>query len=208
MNSLKSLTLRLLLTAGMAVVTFNSYSQNDPLANESITVNGIKWATCNMNMPGVFAANPEDVGMLYQWNRNVAYPATGNVIDWDRTIPKGVAWEKENDPCPAGWRMPARNDFEKLLDPDMVNSELTAVNAIEGRMFTDKETGSSVFFPATGYRESNNRVLRTGDGFYWSSTQYDNDSAYNLGFATGGTKWTGCYNNARELGFSIRCVAE
>jgi len=36
-----------------------------------VVINGVKWATRNVDKPGTFVANPEDFGMLYQWNRRV-----------------------------------------------------------------------------------------------------------------------------------------
>ena len=38
---------------------------------DGVVINGVRWATRNVDKPGTFAANPEDAGMLYQWNRKV-----------------------------------------------------------------------------------------------------------------------------------------
>ncbi|MDR1197516.1 MAG: hypothetical protein LBK94_00690, partial [Prevotellaceae bacterium] len=68
------------------VIAFNScrfpyqrVKQND----KSVTINGVKWAACNVDAPGTFAANPEDAGMFYQWNRKVPWSSTGDISDWD-----------------------------------------------------------------------------------------------------------------------------
>ena len=36
---------------------------------EKGVINGVKWATCNVDAHGKFAATPESYGMLYQWGR-------------------------------------------------------------------------------------------------------------------------------------------
>jgi len=66
----------LLLIMSMATVAFNSCSKDDedkkkdPLTyDEGVVINGVKWATRNVAAPGTFAANPQDAGMFYQWNR-------------------------------------------------------------------------------------------------------------------------------------------
>ena len=41
-----------------------------------VIINGVKWATCNVDAPGTFAAAPESAGMFYQWNRKIGWSAT------------------------------------------------------------------------------------------------------------------------------------
>ena len=36
---------------------------------EGVMINGVCWATSNLDVNGVFCANPEDYGALYQWGR-------------------------------------------------------------------------------------------------------------------------------------------
>ena len=40
-----------------------------------VLINGVCWATRNVDAPGTFAENPEDPGMMYQWNALQHYPA-------------------------------------------------------------------------------------------------------------------------------------
>jgi uncharacterized protein (TIGR02145 family) len=187
-------------------VAFNSCGQND----ESVTINGVKWAACNVDVPGTFAANPEDAGMFYQWNRKIAWPSAGDITDWDITTPEGDIWEKANDPCPAGWRLPSNDDIKKLSDTVKVSNEWTTVNGIPGIKFTDRATGKSVFFPAVGCRSIfNGALIVIGSyGYYWSSTPSDSDSerAYRLALCINYVDLSP--NTYRKQGFSIRCVAD
>jgi hypothetical protein len=34
-----------------------------------VVIDGVKWATCNVDSPDTFASDPQSAGMFYQWNR-------------------------------------------------------------------------------------------------------------------------------------------
>ena len=184
--------------------------QNSATADRGVEINGVTWATRNVAAPGTFTAKPEEVGMFYQWNRKVAWPATGRVSNWNNSMPIGTEWEKANDPSPAGWRVPTTDEIQKLLDSDKVLYEWTAVNGVNGGKFTDKATGNSIFLPAAGLRSSSGGVL-VGDGmcsYYWSSTEYGDDDAafaYFLYFENEDVDWSG---SDRNMGLTLRPVAE
>ncbi len=174
---------------GVAVAICLAGSATMCFAQETgVVINGVTWATCNVDKPGTFAAKPESAGMFYQWNRKVAYAATGDVANWNTSELTGTEWEAANDPSPAGWRVPTMEEFKSLLDRDNVEQEWDKTK--KGVIFTDKETGASIFIPAVGYRESApvktlfGTVIKNagelsdaeGDypkGYYWSSTPYD-----------------------------------
>jgi len=174
--------------------------------DEVVEINGVIWATCNVDAPGVFAAKPESPGMFYQWNRKKAWAATGGVTGWNETMPGGDHWKKANDPSPAGWRIPTLVEIETLFDTEKVSNKWTTENGVNGRRFTDKTSGNSIFLPAIGYRDSNGTLDFAGsDGGYWSSTPYGTIYAYNLHFYSDGA--SRFYGN-RTYGFSVRCVIE
>ena len=200
----------LLLTVGLAIAAFNSCGNEDVIDGDlpGIVISGVKWATGNVDNPGTFAANPEDAGMLYQWNRKLAWPPTGDITNWNRSVPTGAAWKKENDPCPAGYRVPTLNEIKTLLTTGKVSHEWTSVNDINGRKFTDKNSGNSIFLPAVGCRGSDEGTLFNNDlkGFYWCSTQDESGFACYLNFDEGKAGWD--WNGDRSHGFSVRCVAK
>ena len=181
-------------------------------SEQGVVINGVRWATSNvatgnMGEPKRFAANPEDAGMFYQWDKSYAYPATGvRYNGWSNYGSSSTIWEKATDPSPAGWRVPTSEEFDKLLDTNKVNSEWTTQNGVTGRKFTDKATGNSIFLPAVGqrfYRDGELNYEGTG-GFYWSSTQKDDEQAFHLNLSK-----DGMYNNTRRKssGLSVRSVA-
>ena len=162
---------------------------------EWVEINGVKWATRNVDMPCTFAANPEDAGMFYQWNRNIGWSSTNPMINsnggttWDDSFPNGETWEKANDPSPAGYRVPNKTEIEKLLDADKVTTEWITENAVIGRRFTDKVNGNSIFLPAAGYRSETDGGFRNVGtyGSYWSSSSNQGSVAgyvYGLGFVS------------------------
>jgi len=180
---------------------------------ECVWINGVCWATCNVDMPGTFAANPEDPGMFYQWNRNIGWSVADPMINsnngtvWDSSIPTGTIWERANDPSPAGYRVPTLAELRTLLDGTKVTSAWTTLSGKPGRRFTDIATGNSIFLPAMGGRLYSDGTQRSAgtDGYYWSSTQYDSNYAYYLYFGSSNAQINNYY---RSSGLSVRSVAE
>jgi uncharacterized protein (TIGR02145 family) len=189
-----------------------------------VLINGVRWAETNVDKPGEFAAKSTDAGMFYQWNRPLGWtskdpltPSDGS-SEWDSTILEGDTWERENDPCPEGWRVPTIGEFEALCTPSKVTSEWVAVSPespVAGRKFTDKETGGSIFLPAVSCRLG----LAPGGGggtlhepglgkygYYWSSSpEQGTTMALFLFFGSG--EMTGEYQ-VRIQAYSVRCVVE
>jgi len=176
--------------------------------DEGVVINGVKWATRNVDEFGTFAEKPESAGKFYQWNRKKSWNATDQeVTDWDETTPEGTEWEKANDPSPTGWRIPCSDEIKSLLDEEKVSREWTTQNGVNGRKFTDKATKNSIFLPAVGFRSIFDGALRTVGvyGYYWSSTQHDNELADRFAFCNEYANWSYL---SRKQGFSIRCVTD
>jgi len=187
---------------------------------EGVVINGIRWATRNVDKPGTFAANPEDAGMLYQWNRKVGWSSAYPMInsdggtEWIERGEAGDVWDLKNDPCPCGWRVPTRKEFESLATTGggIWNEEgqrweeagsLEELNGITGRFFGNGK--QTIFLPAAGERYYGNGTLNSvGTGHYWSSDTYM-DYAYGLYFSD---DYFYMYFPNRAIGMTIRCVAE
>ncbi|MDR1698756.1 MAG: hypothetical protein LBR75_02900 [Prevotellaceae bacterium] len=179
-----------------------------------VLINGVKWACTNIDAPGTFAANPEDAGMLYQWNRKVGWSATEPLVNsdggtvWDSSNPAGSNWEAANDPSPTGWRIPTQAELEALFDYDKVEYMFATVNNVHGWKFTDKATGNSIFLPIAGIRDLADGTFNGSEktyGLYWSSTGILNHYAYGVQFYGGSSEVLGI---ERNYGMSVRCVAK
>ena len=173
------------------------------------------------------------IGGYWQWGRkgpdssqwlsnntpNFAHGPTGSssgeansssISLWDTTDAPDGSWsdttKTANDPCPVGFRVPTKSQWGGIINyntQSVVGSwNGDAVNYSSGRFF-----GNGLMLPAAGYRPSASGSLdnRGGNGYYWSSTQYMNISAWELGF---GSSAVGLNVLSRRDGYSVRCVAE
>jgi uncharacterized protein (TIGR02145 family) len=182
---------------------------HNEVKEKSMFINGVYWATRNVDMPGTFTSNPEDKGKFYQWNRKKAWPTdTRKVNNWDSSMASGDIWEKENDPCPAGWRLPTFEEIGKLCDKSKVNQqEWVTINGIRCEKFTDKANGNFILVPAAGSRHGNDgKLYHLPFGYYWSMNSLNpKGGSYMLCYDR--VKPTDNYHN-RNFGFCVRCVAE
>ena len=101
------------------------------------------------------------------------------------------------------WVMPTYEEMRELLDN--TTNEWTTVNGINGRKFTSKTNGNSIFLPAAGWRGGSSLDYQAQSGDYWSSSVNPSNSgnARYLGFYSGNA---GTYSNDRVYGFSVRPV--
>jgi len=181
-------------------------AQNTATTDQGVVINGITWATRNVDAPGTFAKTPESAGMFYQWNRKIGWNVTDKKVSgWDKSIPQGVEWEKVNDPCPWGWRVPTLFEINSLVEISgdiglIITNDITVVE------FTDTPTGNVLYLPIAGFRyRSDGGLLLGGTGYYWSSSQYDSKFAYCLFF---GKRRSVIFHQSRAEGQLVRCVKE
>lgn len=166
----------------------------------AVEINGIVWAQYNVDAPGRFTARPEDSGCFYQWNRKKPWPVTGDVTDWDTTLPSGDSWEQANDPCPEGWRVPTKEELTTLLDATKIIFQKNTVNGIPGDLVIDRTSGNTIFLPAIGSRDPTGATDAYGIGYYWSSTPSTADEAWRR------SNNHTLYASPRTYGFLVRCV--
>lgn len=195
-----------------------------------VVINGVKWATHNVNVPGTFTASLKTPGMFYQWDKKVGWSTTDPLVsfngktEWDNNVSNEVnnfeleewdgiqdtiliEWKAENDPCPCGWRLPTTKELLSLLDTTKVISEEGSVYGINGRRYTDKKNGNMLFLPAVSYRSKNGFLFQTYCiGLYWSSTASENSGAYSLLIFENGNYIL--QGSSLGEGHSVRCVAD
>ncbi len=181
---------------------------------EGVLINGVRWATSNVDTPGTFAASSEVAGKIYQWNKSTAWSATGGVLGWDNNVIPGLEWASFNDPSPEGWRVPTGDELQTLVDEDKVSSEWTTVNGVVGREYGSG--ANTIFLPAAGrWSAKQDKKIDVGEnGFYWTSTRVGAGSAHDLLFNEGfsghqqGHGMDGGGVIQRRNGLSVRCVKQ
>jgi len=112
MNIMKKIFLFSLATCCLLLITS---CEKDSYERESVLINGVRWATRNIDAPGTFTAQPEDFGMHYQWNRLVGWSSSDPMINsiggttwwetWGFVDDFCDTWAEPNDPSPSGWRI-------------------------------------------------------------------------------------------------------
>ena len=110
------------------------------------------------------------------------------------------------DPCPAGYRIPTKAEWDGVLANNTQSSVGTwatsTTNFAAGRLL-----GANLFLPGGGYREQGDGTLfERGDaGYYWSSTESSGNDAWGLKIDIGSATMSGY---PRTSGYSIRCIRE
>lgn len=164
---------------------------------------GVKWASFNLG-----AAKPEDYGYYYAWGEiEPKETFSWGTYKWcngsDRSLTKyntdssygtvdnKIILDPEDDAAfmnlGGKWRMPTKAEQDELINNCNIVS--TQVNGVQGKLFTSRINGNSVFIPANGYYHSPG-----SSGEYWSSSlwvgrpfdAYDLDFTQSLHLENGG----------------------
>ena len=151
---------------------------------------GLKWAKYNVG-----AESETDYGDYFMWGSTKANtpdectwanaPFNGGNTSYNANAFNQV----KNTACPNGilakeydaaaqimggdWRMPTQDDIQELIDN--TTSEWTTINGVNGRKFTSKINGNTIFIPTAGSCNGGS-VNHVGDsGSVWSSSLYASD---------------------------------
>lgn len=189
---------------------------------------GTLWATCNVG-----ANKPEEYGDYFAWGEihpktkygwdTYKYSKTKKrLFKTEELITKycdeakfgyddftdGLAeLQPIDDPATAnwgnGWYTPNMEQWDELMAN--TNSEWTTRNGVEGRLFTSKKNGQSLFLPAAGSRWIGELYYAGGYGYYWSGSLRSvlPYLAWYFVFVSGGT---GMGSGSRNYGQSVRAV--
>ena len=191
---------------------------------------GLKWAKCNVG-----AEKETDYGYYFQWGD--IEDKTNSDCRWESYKHCNGSYKKltkycvDNEYGPFGtvddktsldikddaaaqimvgvWRMPTKGDFQELLDN--TNSQWVTINGINGRKFTSKTNGNSIFIPASGSRLGSSFYGQGIGGYVWSSSldAEDNGCAWDLHFDSDNISsiYYNFYRN-RYRGYVVRGVMD
>ena len=166
----------------------------------------VDWQTAPNDGANGFAAAPtagnSNSSTISNW---VTSPIT-NMYTWlDASGTKTAL-----DPCPAGFRIPSRSDWEKLKDNNTYSKTGTFTSGAteygSAIHYGPNASTKSITLPAVGRINLSKIIAGRGQsGFYWSSTQ---NGADGYAFYIDGT--AGTIGTATSLlsGTPIRCISE
>jgi hypothetical protein len=145
--------------------------------DEGVVINGVRWATRNVDAPGTFAAMPMSAGKFYliyqgHWQAWTLSGTPGTLFPFPpRSGPDALC---PIGPCPKGWRLPTEEEFRSLKD---AGSEAVRMGGVYGRLFGT--VPNQIFLPVGlgpfdtrsvygSYSSWDNRMRRIGRGFQFS----------------------------------------
>ena len=101
------------------------------------------------------------------------------------------------------WRMPTNADFGELINN--CTSDWTTLNGVEGRKFTSKKNGKSIFLPAAGYRYYDHLIYAGSRSHYLSSSLFlgNPSTPFSMDFYS---DYVGTVSSRRYYGQSVRPV--
>ena len=170
----------------------------------------------------VGASSPEDAGLYFAWGETTGYTADevgktkqfswddyrfeSNTVKYnrnDRMVSLRVTDDAANHYTNGKCKMPTKEQLQELIDG--TTSTWTSQNGVNGRLFTSKTNGNSIFVPAAGNGYDGSLDDVGSYGYLWSSSLYEGyaNSAWLLGFSSG---YVGIGGGNRCNGLSVRGV--
>ncbi len=203
----------------------SSYSATKDLAAHSISSAAIKltgftdngnfvdlgignclWATGNLDKTNSKIVSPLEAGEYFMYGKTTPYNSFDDYYTGTEeplSTAADVAYQVNN-----AWRIPTKAQFDALINSSNTTSDLvsgwTSIGSSNGGYFiTSNVNGISLFLAAAGYY-GNGSLGDEGDyGYYWSSTPYDADIAWDLYFNDGDIYTDYGF---RDRGFPVRPV--
>ncbi len=168
--------------------------------------NQITLASCNVGAPGTFAENPQDAGMLYQWNRKTGWSATDPIesnptgTTWDNTIPTGATWSTQNDPSPAGYRVMTMQEAQFLIGSSF--NDFVFEKNVECLKISDNNK-VFVFIPKVNYRIDDGNLQQALDnGYIALYEQYNTNQQFAMTIEENATVLPA----SKTFALPVRCV--
>jgi hypothetical protein len=147
-------------------------------------------------------ATEASAGWYWQFNQKQGYKHTSTTrtpnTAWINSIIEDSGWESANDPCSlllgSAWRIPTKTEW--------VN-----VDAAGNWNDWNGPFNSGLQLHAAGLLATSDGSLyyRGSSGFYWSSTQLDATTGWNLNFYSSGSYMNGNY---KAYGITLRCIRD
>ncbi|MBN1253505.1 MAG: caspase family protein [Bacteroidales bacterium] len=147
-------------------------------------INGLVWMTKNLTY---YSGS----GCWISENKNENLEKYGYLYNWKTAL----------NVCPTGWRLPTKYELEDLINKYGGQGE----NAYVGL----KQNGTAGFSPAFGAWRDSGGSFNSGFlekiGYYWSSTELDENDAWYM-YIYDEQKLAKTNSNDKDMAISVRCV--
>ena len=190
---------------------------------------GTLWATCNIG-----ASNPWNYGDYFAWGETYSKYAykwssykyangmssrlnkycNNSLYGYNRYTDSRTKLDRSDDVAyqkwGSNWCMPTQAQFQELFEN--CTNEWTSNyqgKGVAGILFRSRKNGNTIFFPAAGKYDYDEKPLRVGSmGYYWSVSLYKDLPNYAKSFDFNSTRvYTDNNNrNSRNCGLSVRAV--
>lgn len=140
--------------------------------------------------------------------------------DWCPVLQTEWNNSQKFNPCPEGWRLPTKSEFDALIKIGVTNIGTTngGVDDLLGKWIgpdhddSEKRATSAVFFPITGYftvSATATRTDNTSKGMYWASSRPSPPTKFAdyMQFTTS-LNIPSLPSTDRASGFAVRCVKD
>lgn len=214
---------KLFVLAALLMAGSQIYAQEEHEYVDLGLPSGTLWATCNLG-----ATTPEGYGDYFAWGETIpkdTYDWKTYIYcyeDWQSMLTKycnkprkgynGVAdnltiLQSGDDAATANWGdewcTPTKEQWEEL-DKQTTSKWLTS-NGVEGRLYTSKINGASIFLPKAGYRWGRELQMAGYQAYYWSRSLCTDDPSLAMCYFVNPARWWVTGIN-RGNGCSVRPV--
>jgi uncharacterized protein (TIGR02145 family) len=118
-------------------------------------------------------------------------------------------WETAMSACPAGWRLPSREEWNEMVSAaggNVAGKKLKAAYGWEKDGYGMDEYGFSAL--PGGYRGTDGNFSSAWDfGYWWTATENGSGNAYYRGMYYGSDR-AGEHYYDKGHGFSVRCIRD
>ena len=192
-------------------------------------IGDVIWANANVDDPDTFGANCEVRGKLYQYNSKVAYPtyAANDHASSTDPVPGFITgeydvmsetWAEENDPCPAGWRIPTKDEMWALIGGEEAHNKWhyhwyyenqgVYCGSAEAADANQWDTKGCIFMPFAGYRNWEDGVQPEADRVWVQTITRPGQNWQRVCFVFNWTQEMAAANMENNCAFVIRPVAD
>jgi len=184
-------------------------------SSDSNCINRVQYSTANINGESCPNGNCDEYGAYYNWYTATAGNGLYSMDSYANT---------QGDICPSGWHLPTGTNTNVgspvvwsgdywvlaagLAGVNILNIQNSDHSNITSTTNRARFYTSPAYFKDAGYWAYNSVYFRNERAYYWSSTYYNEGSAYMLYLNNSDSYFSPGYSSqSKYLGLTVRCVA-